>query len=297
MFSGMFTALITPFSGPSTYDAPIDMEGLEELIEWQISSGVDGFVLLGTTAESATLTLEERIKIVRRSKEIIKERVPIIVGTGTNSTKVSIEYTKAIKEIGADGVLAVSPYYNKPQQEGMFYHFSSIAAEGGLPLVLYNVPSRTSSTISTDLFKRLSKVSGIVGVKQASDSADALISLFRAVEGRLDVFAGDDALTYLVMALGGKGVISASANVIPREMKEIVSLSLENKMKEARKAQYKAYPIIKSLFSETNPAPAKAALKLIGKLKEDTHRLPLVEASTNTVKLLKEVIERENVHA
>jgi 4-hydroxy-tetrahydrodipicolinate synthase len=297
MFQGMLTALITPFSGKTAANSPIDMKALDKLVEWQLSCGVDGLVLNGTTAESATMTAEERLAVVERVSDIVQGKVPIIVGTGTNCTRVSIEFTQAVKRFGVDGALVVAPYYNKPTQEGMFHHFSTVAAEGGLPVVVYNVPSRTSVSISVPLFSRLAEVDGIVAVKQAVDSAQQLVELADAVGDKIDIMAGDDALTYFVMAVGGTGVISASGNVIPREMKAIVSHAAAGDRAASFKAQCHALPIIQAMFKETNPAPAKAALKILGQLEEETMRLPLVEVTSGTREFVAQVLEQGGVRA
>ncbi len=297
MFQGMFTALITPFSGQTSSKSPIDMKALDKLVEWQLSCGVDGLVLNGTTAESATMNAEERLAVVERVTDIVKGQVPIIVGTGTNSTQVSIEFTQAVKKFNVDGALIVSPYYNKPSQDGMFHHFSTIAKEGGLPLVIYNIPGRTNVTISTALFRRLADVDGIVAVKQAADSAQALMELANAVGDKINILAGEDALTYFIMTIGGKGVISASGNAFPREMKAIVSHALEGDMKASFRAQCHALPLIAAMFKETNPAPAKAALKILGQIEEETMRLPLVEVSNETREFIARVFEQGGVHA
>jgi 4-hydroxy-tetrahydrodipicolinate synthase len=286
MFYGTIPALITPF----TKQLDIDYEVLEGLINWHLDSGVRGFVVLGTTGESPTISKDEKITLIKRVVHIVSGKVPIIVGTGSNCTRTSIEFTRTVKDLGVDGALVVSPYYNKPTQEGLFQHFKSVALEGGLPIVIYNIPGRTSVDISIDTFKRLAELDNIVAVKEASGSADKLIDLSATVGDKINILSGEDSLTYFVMTVGGRGVISASANVIPKEMVMITENALNGKFEESRLAQENALPVIRALFAETNPSPAKAALKMLGKIPEDFLRLPLVPVTEQTKMLLKSVL-------
>ncbi len=291
MLEGTITALVTPFQKvASTEQPPLDLDALEELIHWQLECGVRGFVVGGTTGESATLEPTERIQLVKRVLEIVRRKVPVIVGTGTNCTRTSIELTKAAKELGADGALIVSPYYNKPTQEGLYQHFRAVAEQGGLPIVVYNIPGRTSVDISLDTFRRLAKLSQVVAVKEASGSADKLIDLAAHLGPRVALLAGEDSLTYFVMAARGRGVISAASNVIPKEMVAITDNWLRGDVQAALAAQCRALPVIRALFRETNPAPAKAALKILGRLPNDTLRLPLVAVQEDTRELLTKVL-------
>jgi 4-hydroxy-tetrahydrodipicolinate synthase len=285
-FRGTYTALITPFSDDK--ERSIDFNALENLIEWQLDNGVSGFVALGTTAESATLSGAEKVEVIKKVMQFARKRVPIIVGTGSNCTKTSIEQTKLAKELGADGALVVSPYYNKPTQEGLFQHFSAVASEGGLPVILYNIPGRTGVEIATETFARLAKVPNIEGVKEASGSSGKLMEIAEVAAPTWSILAGDDNVTYLVMAIGGSGVISASANAIPKEMSSIVTNAVEDRWVESKAAQVKSLPMIRSLFIETNPAPAKAALKLRGIIASDALRLPLVTVKETTRAALKD---------
>lgn len=289
MFSGTLTAIVTPFKPLANGETEIDYASYEGLIEWQLSCGVSGLVVSGTTGESATLSKEEKISLIKRTVEIVRKRVPVIAGTGSYATADSISMTRAAKDAGVDAALVVSPYYNKPTQEGLFQHFSAVAREGGLPVVLYNIPGRCVVSIANETFVRLAKVPGIVGVKQAVDSACGLTELANILDGKMEIYAGDDPMTYLVMTLGGKGVISASASVIPEEMVAITSAAIRGDFESAKKAQWQALPKINALFVETNPIPAKAALKMFGKITHEDVRLPLVKASEKTRELLKEV--------
>ena len=288
MFEGTHTALITPFQkGASGAPAGIDYTALANFVEWQLDCGISGFVVCGTTAESATLDPEEKLSVIRKVKDVSAGRVPLVVGTGSNNTRQTIEFTQAVREIGVDAALIVSPYYNKPTQEGLFQHFSTVAKEGGLPVVIYNIPGRTSIDIALDTFERLASDDRIVAVKEASGSADKLIELSARVGDRVEILAGEDSLTYFVMAAGGKGVISASSNVIPAEMLAITSSALAGDLKGSLAAQQAALPKIRALFAETNPAPAKAALQLMEKLPSDAMRLPLVSVREDTREMLR----------
>lgn len=290
MFEGTLPALITPFTAQPRERPAIDYTAWEELIEWQISAGASGLVICGTTGESATLDSSEKLALAKRTLEIVKGRVPVIAGSGSNSTHPSVELTKAMKEVGVDAVLAVSPYYNKPTQEGLYQHFRAIAEQGGMPVVVYNIPGRTNVNISLETFERMAKLSNIVAVKQAVDSMGTLLELSASVGDKIDIFAGDDPLTYFVMTVGGKGVISASASVIPELMVAITREAKAGRWQEALKAQQEAMPIIRALFAETNPAPAKAALTMMGKIPGETMRLPLVPVTQATRERLARVL-------
>jgi 4-hydroxy-tetrahydrodipicolinate synthase len=285
IFFGTIPALITPFSGRGN-NSEIDFKTLESLIEWHLSSGVNGFVVGGTTAEVATLSATEKMELFKRTKEIVNKRVPLLAGTGSNCTRSTIELTQKVKSLGYEGALVVSPYYNKPTQEGLFQHLSAVATEGGLPVVLYNIPGRVVIEITNETFSRLVKVPGIIGIKEASNSASKIMDLIEIAADKVAVYAGDCNLTYLVMAAGGQGTISASANVIPQEMVQITEAARRKDWESARQAQLKVLPIIRALFAETNPAPAKAALKLLGKIPDDSVRLPLVGVREETIKLI-----------
>lgn len=295
MFKGTLTAIITPFLGEPKENPAVDYDVLADLIEWQLGCGIEGFVICGTTGESATLSDKEKLSLIKFVAERVKGRVPIIAGTGTNCTLKSVELTRAAKDIGVDGVLLVSPYYNKPTQEGLFQHFSRIAEEGALPVIIYNIPGRTSVDIAVETFERLAQVPNIVAVKEASGSADKLMTLAAAIGDKLDILSGEDALTFEVMAAGGTGVISASSNVIPELMLQITTLAAEQKYSPALTAQLKALPIIRALFAETNPGPAKAALMMMGKIPSDTVRMPLVPVKDETRKLLRKVLTEEKI--
>ena len=289
MFEGVYPALITPFRRLSDGRTEVDHAALESLIDWQLACGVSGLVIYGTTGESATLTTAEKLEITKRTLAHVAGRVPVIAGTGSNSTQASVEFTKQVQSLGVDGALAVAPYYNKPSQEGLFQHFTAIA-DCGLPVVLYNVPGRTVVSISVETFSRLAEHPNIVACKQAVDSVSELMELSAACADKLTLLAGDDPMVYAFLASGGKGVISASANVLPKEMVALYQRYVSGDIAGSLKAQQDILPIISALFSESNPTPAKAALQMMGKIDDDVVRLPLVSASEAARKLLREVL-------
>ncbi len=290
MFTGTFPALVTPFKNAPQTCPEVDYNAWEALIEWQIKCGVEGIVIYGSTGEAATLSKEEKLEITKRTVQLVKRRIQIIAGTGSNNTRDSIELTKKVKELGVDAALAVSPYYNKPTQEGLYQHFTAIAEEGGLPVIVYNIPARSVVEISTATFARLAKHPGIVAVKQSVDSIAKLIELAEVANDQFTILAGDDPIIYGMMVVGGKGTISASASVFPEKIKAIVDAGLKGDWTACLKLQCQALPYINALFSETNPIPAKAALKLMGKIPNDTMRLPLVSASEKTKELLRSLL-------
>ena len=281
MFNGALTALITPFR-----DGAVDEPALRDLIEWQIQNGIDGLVPCGSTGESATLTHEEHERVVKITIEQARKRVPVIAGTGSNATAEAIRLTASARAMGADGALLISPYYNKPTQEGIFKHYKLIAASVDLPLVVYNIPGRTASNIAPETFARLSEIKKIVGVKEASGSMDQVSDILRLCGDRLAVLSGDDALTLPIMALGGKGVISTASNVMPREMHALAAAALSGDFQQARVAHYRMLPLLRALFIETNPIPLKCALALMGKCANEL-RLPLVPMTASASEKLK----------
>jgi 4-hydroxy-tetrahydrodipicolinate synthase len=287
MFSGVLSALVTPFI--SNEDTEIDWNSFDDLLEWQLSSGVHGLVLYGTTGESATLSTLEKIEILKRAKAIVKGRVPLIIGAGTNSTNGTLEFIEEVKDLKPEALLAVAPYYNKPSQEGMYRHFEKIAIDGGLPLVLYNVPSRTVVEISVETLIRLANVKNIVALKQATDSVSNLTELGLKISNKISLLAGDDPVFLYTMLMGGKGIISASAGVLPLEFVSLYNACINKEWEAASKIQKDLSPLIQSLFIETNPCPAKAVLMKKGIIKSDAVRLPLVSVSDKTREILDSV--------
>jgi len=286
-FQGTMTALATPFQ-----DGAVDEDALRRLVNDQIAGHVDVLVPCGTTGEAATLSPEESARVISIVVEESRGRAPVIAGAGSNSTATTIENCRRAKEAGANAALVVTPYYNKPQQEGLFRHFQSVAQNGRLPIVLYNVPSRTSVDLSAETVGRLAKVPGIVGIKEASGTITRSIEILEALNGRpFDLIAGDDAFTLPVLALGGDGVISVASNVVPERVSAIVQAFRRGDLKAAQQAQIALQELIRALFIETSPAPCKAALRILGKARDEV-RLPLVAASDSTREKLKAALAK-----
>ncbi len=281
MFAGSFVAQVTPFK-----NGRVDEQALAAMIEWQIDSGTHGIVPCGTTGESATLSHEEHTQVVKLAVEVVNKRVPVIAGTGSNSTAEAIRLTREAQEVGADGALMISPYYNRPTQEGIYQHYKAVAqAVPGFPIVFYNIPGRTGSNIEPSTMARMAELDNIVGVKEATGSIDQVINIRLACGDKLAVLSGEDALTFSMMALGGKGVISTVANVAPRQMAAVVNAGLAKDWDTASARQLELVPLIRAVFLETNPIPAKTALALMGKCELEL-RLPLVPmAEGNLAKL------------
>ncbi len=270
MFEGVFTALVTPFS-----KGIVDEEALRKLIELQIEAGVHGLVPCGSTGESATLSHDEHRKMVELTIEAASGRVPVIAGTGSNSTSEAVAITRHAREAGADGALLISPYYNKPTQEGIVAHYETVAKETGLPIIVYNIPGRTGSNITANTQVRLSEVDGIVGVKEASGDIMQMSEVIANVPDDFSVLSGDDALTLPLMAVGGKGVISTSSNLVPERMVALYDAFQASDLAEARRIHEGLLPLFNLLFCEVNPIPIKAAQHLRG-LIQDEIRLPLL---------------------
>jgi 4-hydroxy-tetrahydrodipicolinate synthase len=283
IFRGVGTALITPFS-----DGGIDYPALEGLIERQIAAGIDALVIGGTTAEAATLSDEERYELFRRTKEFTDGRCKIIFGTGTNDTRVAIRHTEFASSLGCDGVLVVTPYYNRGTAEGVVRHYEAIANASGVPILLYNVPSRTGVNLSLDTLERLSENEKIVGIKEASDSLDRLISISR-ING-LTLYSGNDSQIYPTLSLGGLGVISVLSNLYPKQTADICKYYFANNSVKALELQKELLPIINALFLETNPAPIKYILSKKGICKADM-RLPMWPPTKVTMQKIDAVID------
>lgn len=271
MFSGCIVALVTPFR-----DGKVDVARLEELVGWHASSGTAGIVVSGTTGESATLAAEEREEILRVALAKARGRVPVIAGTGSNDTARTIAESRRAKELGASAVLVVTPYYNRPTQQGLLRHYEAVARAVELPLILYNVPGRTGVSLAPETVARLAEVPGVVALKQASSNFDELGRILEL--SPLDVLSGEDALTVPMMALGAKGVISVLANVVPAEVSELARAALGGNWELARKLHFRLLPLCRALFLESNPIPVKAALAMMGKIRNEL-RLPLCPAS------------------
>ena len=283
IFSGVGTALITPFK-----DGVIDYEALKRIIECQIDGGVSAIIIGGTTAECATLSDDERYRLFSFSREEIKDRCKLIFGTGTNDTKAAVRHTMLASRIGCDGVLSVTPYYNKGTESGIVKHYLEIAEASTVPVLLYNVPSRTGVNLSYGVLRVLAEHENIVGIKEAADSADRLITL-REFGDSLSLYAGNDSAIYTTLALGGKGVISVLSNAYPKRTAQICKSYFEGRYDESLAAQLRALPLIRALFAETNPAPIKYVMEKLG-LCTGELRLPLDTVSESTRQLLDEAM-------
>jgi 4-hydroxy-tetrahydrodipicolinate synthase len=273
--AGTFTALVTPFHG----DGSLDLESLAKHVEWQIASGIDGVVPCGSTGESATLSHQEHVRVVRHVVQVANKRVPVIAGTGSNSTREAIELTQAARAAGADAALLISPYYNKPTQEGIYQHYCAVAREGGLPTLPYNIPGRTASRLEPETIGRLSRVPGIAALKESGGDLIATSHTIARCAPGFSILSGDDALTLPMLAIGGSGVISTTANAAPREMVEITRAWSKGDHARSRAAHYALLPLMEALFLETNPIPLKTALAILGRIPTATLRLPLTEIS------------------
>ena len=269
MFKGTYTAIVTPFNR----SGGVDFDRLRQLIEWQIASGVEGIVPVGTTGESPTLDTTEHIEVIRVSVEASRGRIQVIAGTGANSTAEAIDLTKRVLDLGCQGTLQVTPYYNKPNPEGLFRHFSAIA-DLGLPVILYNVPGRCGRDIPVETVARLAKHPKIVAVKEAGGSVDRVSAILDACS--ITVLSGDDSLALPMISVGAQGLISVTSNVAPREVSDMIRLALRDDFAAARQAHQRLYPLFRDMFIDTNPIPVKAALAILGKI-EETYRLPLCE--------------------
>ncbi len=285
MFKGALSAIITPFR-----DGVVDERALRELIEWQVQNGVDGIVPCGSTGESATLSHPEHEQVIKIAVEQVRKRVPVVAGTGSNSTAEAIRLTSFAREIGADGALLVSPYYNKPTQDGIVRHYRAIAQSVSLPLIVYNIPGRTGSNILPETMAQLADVPNIVGVKEASGSMDQTSDIRRLCGERLTILSGDDSLTLPLIALGAKGAISVISNVMPRETHDLVQAATAGDLVRARELHYKMLPLVRALFLETNPIPVKYAASLMGKCTAEL-RMPLTTMSAGPAEKLRGVMK------
>jgi len=264
MFKGVITALVTPLRNDR-----VDEEALRRLVDEQIAAGIDGLVPVGTTGESPTLTNEEHIRVVEIVVQQTKKRVPVIAGTGANSTHEAIELTQAAKQVGADGTLQVTPYYNKPTQDGLYRHFKAIAEAAGLPMVVYNVPGRTGCDLLPDTIARLCDLPLMVGVKEATGNLQRAAQIIARVGDRLTLLSGDDATVLPFYVVGGHGCISVVSNVAPADMAGMYDAAMAGDWKKARDLHYKVFPLSEGLFIEANPIPVKAALAMMGKIADE----------------------------
>ena len=264
---------------------------MSNLIKWQLEAGTHGILVLGTTGEAPAIDMEERKRIMEITLEEAKGKVPLIVGTGTNNTKKVFEYTKLAEEMGFDAALIVTPYYNKPSQNGLYEHYSYIAKNTQIPIILYNVPGRTGVNLLPDTTARLSQIENIVAIKEACGDIKQVTELVLKCSKDFTILSGDDFTAYATVMLGGKGVISVAANVMPKEMAQLMESALNGDVTKAQELNLKLYPLYKAMFVETNPVPAKTALWLMGKIETPEVRLPLAQLTEKSLETLKIILK------
>jgi 4-hydroxy-tetrahydrodipicolinate synthase len=285
-FQGTGTALVTPFRS----DGSIDEKALRALVDFQIEEGIDMILPCGTTGEGATLTWQETDRVTQIVIEQARRRVPVIVGAGSNSTAEAIEGTKNASRLGADGVLSVGPYYNKPTQQGFYEHFKAIAESENIPIFVYNVPGRTASNIEAKTMLRLAEIPNIVAVKEASGNLAQIMEIIRDRPSDFRVLAGDDYLALAVVCLGGDGIVSVVSNEAPRMMSDMINAGLKGNLTKARELHYKLLSLMNMNFIESNPIPVKAAMTMMG-LIEENYRLPMVRMNPANREKLAKVVE------
>jgi len=285
MFKGSLVPIVTPFR-----NGKLDEKAYADLIEWHISEGTHGIIPCGTTGEASTLDFEEHYRVIEVAVKAANKRIPVIAGTGANATDEAVFITKKAKELGADGALIVTPYYNKPTQEGLYLHFKAIAEAVDIPIVLYNVPGRTAVNMLPDTVARLLEFKNIIGLKEATGDMRQASDLVRLCGDRLPLFSGDDFTTFTMLALGGKGAISVTANIVPKDVAEMWNAWEKGDIDKARKLHYKLEPLNAAMFIETNPIPVKTALAMMGKVEED-FRLPLCPMSAANKEKLRAVLK------
>ncbi|MBN1473618.1 MAG: 4-hydroxy-tetrahydrodipicolinate synthase [Syntrophaceae bacterium] len=289
MFKGAIVAIVTPFK-----DGKVDEEALRQLIDFQIANGTDGIVPCGTTGESTTLSHEEHDKVIEITIDAVKKRVPVIAGSGSNSTAEALRLTQHAYKAGADGALIVCPYYNRPTQEGLYQHFKKIAESVPIPIVPYNIPSRTGVNLMPPMVAKLAKIKNIVGIKEASGSIKQMSDVIEMCPDNFAVLSGDDNFTLPLLAMGGAGVISVISNVAPADMAGLVDAFFAGDINKAKLQHHKMAPLMEALFVEVNPIPVKAALAMMGKIKEE-YRLPLCKMTDANREKLKKAMADYNL--
>jgi 4-hydroxy-tetrahydrodipicolinate synthase len=289
MFKGSIVAIVTPFK-----DDKLDEQALTDLIEWHIAEGTNAIVPCGTTGESATLEYEEHYRVIEQTIQVVNGRVPVIAGTGANSTQETIMMSGKARDLGADGVLLVAHYYNKPTQEGLYRHYRAIAEAVDIPQVLYNVPGRTAVNVLPETVARLAELENVVAIKEATGNMAQVSEVIRICGDKITVLSGDDFTTFSLMLLGGKGTISVSANVAPNDVSSMCKALLEGNVDQARDLHFKLEPLNKGMFIETNPISVKTALSMMGKIQEEM-RLPLCQMSSENKVKLKNVLKNYGV--
>ncbi len=289
MFTGVITAIVTPFRGDA-----VDEEALRKLCDEQIAAGIDGIVPVGTTGESPTLTFDEHIRVIKVVVDAVKKRVPVIAGTGSNSTREAIELSQAAQKVGADGLLLVTPYYNKPGQDHLYRHFKAVVEAVPLPTIVYNVPGRTGCDLLPDTIARLCDLPAVVGVKEATGSSLRASQIIAKVGDRLAVLSGDDATAFSLYAVGARGCISVVSNVAPRDMSAMWDAAAAGDWKKARELHYKLLPLGEDLFIEANPVPVKAALAMMGRIADEL-RPPLYPLSAANRERVRAALQRSGI--
>lgn len=285
IFQGSAVAIVTPFN-----ENGVNFKKLEELLEWHVKEGTDAIVICGTTGEATTMTEKEKQDTIKFTVDVINKRIPVIAGTGSNNTASAISMSKYAESVGADGLLVITPYYNKTTQKGLVKHFSAINSEVKTPIILYNVPGRTGVNIAPNTLVELSKLSNVVGLKEASGNISQVVQMKALCRDSIDIYSGNDDQIVSIMALGGKGVISVLANIIPSKVHEIAEKCLNNNFKEALDIQLDTLALTNTLFVETNPIPVKTAMNLMG-FEVGGLRLPLCEMESKNEDLLKAVLK------
>jgi len=288
MFGGTGTAVVTPFK-----EGGVDFESFGRFLNWQIEGGVEFLVVLGTTGESPTVTADERAEIITFAVKTAAGRVPVVIGTGTNSTANTIALSQQAEALGADGVLVVTPYYNKPTQEGLYQHFKAVAASIRIPLIVYNVPGRTGTNILPETVRRLSRLLNVAGIKEAAGDVaqiDTLVRLIKKDRPDFAILSGNDDQAFHLVNSGGDGVISVLSNVMPRETSDMIRLALAGEVEKARELHHRMFPLMKNLFMESNPIPVKYAVNRLGLCRNEL-RLPLVPASEKCMAVIDESLK------
>lgn len=289
MFKGPMTALITPFK-----ENRIDYDKLEELINRQIDNGIMGIVPCGTTGESATMSHQEHKDMIKFTVQAVKGRVPVIAGTGSNNTAEALELTLFAEKEGADGALVITPYYNKPTQEGLYRHYKLIAENTKIPIVMYNVPGRTGTNLLPATVARLTEFGNIVAIKEASGNIDQSVEILRLTNNKISIISGDDALFLPLLSIGASGVISVITNLVAQDMRALFNAFSDKNLEEAKKIHYKLFPLIKAMFVETNPIPVKTAMNLMGLINEEM-RMPLCPMQADNLSVLKTALKEYGI--
>ncbi|WP_291628249.1 4-hydroxy-tetrahydrodipicolinate synthase [Clostridium sp.] len=290
IFKGSAVAIVTPFTSTNK----VNYEKLKELIEWQIEEKTDAIVICGTTGEASTMSEEEKKQAIKFTVDIVNKRIPVIAGTGSNNTEASIEMSKYAESVGVDGLLLITPYYNKTNSKGLFKHYEAINNEVNTPIILYNVPSRTGVNITPNQLYELSKLKNIVAIKEASGNISQIIEMKALCKDSIDIYSGNDDQIIPIMSLGGIGVISVLANILPKDVHDMTYHYLNGDTNKSLSLQLETIDIIKKLFIETNPIPVKTALNLMGK-EVGNFRLPLYEMDNHNLNLLKESLKKYNL--